>query len=187
MEPPVKTWLIGLVALTVAAPQLLAQARKPLPVTFEGVVGIAEFTESFADDCCGPARDATGVSLNLRVKERSGRLFEAGLEGGATFAGHREMKWLMAVLSIAAPRRAAPWVQIGGGLVAQPGECPADGPNTGPGCETDLKLGATVAGGIRWTVSDRLAVGVEAGYVRGKAQHSTRFTTKRLGVTFRIQ
>lgn len=182
-----KTWLIGLIVLCTGAGPLLAQTRKPLRVAFEGAVGVAELSESFSDNCCGPTRDATGLSLSVRMRERSGRLFELGLDGGATFAGHREMKWVMGVLSIAVPRRVSPWAQIGGGLVAQPGACPVDGPNTGPGCETDLKLGATAAGGIRWTVSGRLAVGVEAAYVRGKAHNSTRFTTKRLGVTLRLQ
>jgi len=182
-----KRWLVALVVLSSAAPELLAQTRKPLPVAFEGVAGLAQFIESFSDDCCGPARDAAGLSLGLRIRERSGRLFELGLEGGSTFAGHREMKWALAVLSIAAPRRVAPWAHIGGGLVAQPGECPADGPDFGPGCETDLKLGATAAGGVRWTIGDRLAVGIEAAFVRGKAKESRRFTTRRLGLTIRIQ
>ena len=182
-----KSWLVTVVVLTAAVPELLAQTRKPLPVAFEGVVGLAQFTESFSDDCCGPARDATGFSFSLRIRERSGRLFELGLEAGATFAGHREMKWGLAVLSIAAPKRVAPWVHIGGGLVGQPGECPADGPTFGPGCETDLKLGATAAGGVRWTIGERLAVGIEVAYVRAKSEDSRRFTTRRLGLTIRVQ
>lgn len=182
-----KQWLLGLVILGSAVPSVAAQTGAALPVGFEAVLGAAQLAESFSDDCCGPTRNATGSSVSVRVRAPAARLLRWGLDAGATFADHRTMKWGLAVLSVASQGRVAPWGQIGGGLVTQPGECPADGPNYGPGCQTDFRLGATAAGGALWTVSRHFAIGVEAALVRSATLNSRRFTTQRIGLTLRMQ
>lgn len=180
-------WLLSLVALGAVAPSVTAQTRAPSPIAFEAVIGVARFVQSFSDDCCGPTRAATGPSLGVRITAPASRLLRWGLEAGAAFADHRNMKWGVAVLSIGGHGRIAPWGHLGGGLLIQPGECPQDGPDYGPGCRTDFRLGATAAGGAVWSVGTHLAIGAEAGAVRSMTRNSRRFTTQRVGLTLRLQ
>lgn len=178
-------WLLPGLLVALASP-VTAQDQRPSRVVFEGAIGVARFVESFSSDCCGPARDATGSSVSLRLKGRRGRLTELGVEGGATFAGQRDMKWLMAIGSVATATRISTWAQVGAGFIAQPGECPADAPDTSPECKVQPWFGGLVTAGVRWPLVDRLAVGLEAALVRGANHNERSFTTQRIGVTLRL-
>jgi hypothetical protein len=125
--------------------------------------------------------------LSLRLKHQISPLAELGVDGGATFAGHRDMKWLMATVSISSSKRVAPWGQLGAGLIAQPGECPADGSDTSPACKTDFNLGASLVGGVRWAIANHFAIGPEISLVTGLARRERRFTTTKVGLVLRLQ
>src|ERR1700694_41571 len=165
---------------------LVAQTSKRFTLGFEAMGGIARFTESFTIDCCGPKRSAKGSSFGVRVQPRDGNWVALALEGGATFAAGRSMKWLMPVFVLTAPKRLSPWIELGSGLMAQPGECPADVPDNSPYCKTQLGLGWLVAAGLRHRLMGRLTIGVEAGFVRGAAHRQRRFTTRRIGLGFHL-
>ncbi|HUQ21210.1 MAG TPA: hypothetical protein VM099_16440 [Gemmatimonadaceae bacterium] len=153
----------------------------------EGVVGPGDLRELFSDDCCGPTRHSWGTSLGLRARRDIGNRLALGVDGGLTFASHRTMKWLMGVGSIAVANRLMPWAQLGAGLVTQPGECPADGLNYGPGCDTDFTLGAQAAAGLLWHLTEHVGLGGEGAIVRGLDKRATHFTTRRLAATVRLQ
>lgn len=161
---------------------LAAQAPTRSTVGFEAMGGIARFTESFTSDCCGPKRTATGSSFGVRIGQGGGRRATLALEGGATFAAGRSMKWLMPVFALAVPKGLTPWIALGAGLMAQPGECPADAPDTSPDCKTQLGLGWVVDAGLRHPLKGHLAISLEASLVRGAAHRERRFTAQRIGL-----
>ncbi len=152
--------------------------------SFEATGGIARFAESFTTDCCGPTRAASGSSFSVRV-QRGSRTAAFALEGGATFAGGRGMKWLMPVFALTLPKRPSPWFAVGAGLMAQPGECPADASDTSPDCTTHFVPGWLVGAGIRPSLSDHVAISLETSLVRGLVG-ARRFTTQRMGLGIRV-
>jgi hypothetical protein len=166
-------------------------------MSVEGAFGGGEVRRSYTSDCCGPGKQASGNSASVRIKRRIGRWIEIGAEGGQALTDVQDMQWLMLVAAISPATRLAPWVQLGGGMVTQPGEChqinadPAPGPEEpssfSPTCATAIKLGGAVAAGIRWRIGGRLAIGLEAAWVRGKTHIDQQFTTERLGLTVRLQ
>jgi len=93
----------------------------------------------------------------------------------------------MALGTIAARTRFAPWALVGAGLVSQPGECPADAPDTSPDCKKALTPGGLVSAGIRWRLLRHLALGVETAFVTGTTTRERRFSTERYGFTVRVQ
>ena len=173
--------------LLLVTSSLDAQASHPSRVSIELAASRAILRQSFAFDCCGPTRTAGGVGLVFRVQRPVGRLFAAGGEAGLSLTKNvRDMRWLMAIATIAGSRRLAPWAQVGAGLVIQPGECPADGSDPGPGCRVALRPGGGVTAGVRWRVGD-FAVGLEAGLVTGTSNGQRRFSTERYGFAVRMR
>ena len=173
--------------LLLAASSLGAQTVAPARVSLELVVSAATLRQSFSFDCCGPTRTADGVGVVLRVQRPVGRLLAAGGEAGLSVTRNvRDMRWLMAIGTIAGTGRVAPWAQVGGGLVIQPGECPADGSDPGPGCQVALRPGGGVAAGVRWRLGG-FAVGLEAGLVTSISNGVRRFSTERYGVSVRMR
>jgi len=71
-------------------------------------------------------------------------------------------------------------------LGIQPGECPADAPDTSPDCQLALRPAGALAGGVRCRFG-RFAVGVEAAWVSGTSDGFRRFSTERYGLTLRMQ
>jgi len=173
--------------LVLAVSSLKAQASQPSRIWIELAASRATLRQSFAYDCCGPTRKAGGVGLVFRVQRPVGRLIEAGGEAGVSLTRNvRDMRWLMAIGTIAGSRRLAPWAQVGAGLVIQPGECPADGSDPGPGCRVALRPGGGVTAGVRWRFGN-FAVGLEAGLVTGASNGQRRFSTERYGVAVRMR
>jgi hypothetical protein len=173
-------------SLSAPAP-LNSQVPKTSRVSVELGIGAATFNESFASDCCGPTREASGSAFSIRIKRHTSRLIEVGAEAGASVTPRPDMRWLMMTGAIAPIKRLAPWAQMGAGVVSQPGECPADAPDTSPDCTTALTLGAIVGAGIRWSLLSNLAIGLEAAFVTGTTRGERRFSTGRYGVTLRFQ
>jgi hypothetical protein len=97
------------------------------------------------------------------------------------------MKWLMAAGLIETGTVLMPWAHMGAGVVSQPGECPADAPDTDPACKTDVKPGGQLAVGVRWNLMPRLSIGGEAAYIRGMNSRDRHFATRRVGLTIRWQ
>jgi len=173
--------------LLLALSSLQAQAPQSSRMSIELAASRATLRQSFAFDCCGPTRKNSGVGLVFRVQRPLGRLIAAGGEAGLILANDvRDMRWLMAIVTIAGPGRLAPWAQVGTGLVIQPGECPADGSDPGPGCRVALRPGAGGAAGVRWRFRN-FAIGLEAGLVTGTSSGQRRFSTERLGLAVRMR
>jgi len=175
-----------LVALLLSlSPPLYAQRESSHPWSAEIAFGPAQTLEGFASDCCGSTRTTSGTSLSVRLMRRIHRSAEVGLDGGATLVPGRDMRWLMAVGSLTASSRIAPWIRLGAGLVGHRGECPADGSSTLSICDLDLVLGGQLAAGARWSMASRVAVGLEAELVRGTTVRERHFTTRRITATLR--
>jgi len=173
--------------LMLAAAALKAQAPKLPGVSIELGIASATFKQSFSSDCCGPTREATGSAFSVRIKRRTTRFIAVGVEVGASATPRPDMRWLMAIGTIAPSRRFAPWAQVGAGLVGQPGECPADAPDTSPDCKTAITLGGVVGVGVRWSLLSNLAIGLETAFVTGTSRGERRFSTQRYGLTLRLQ
>ena len=120
--------------LLVPVSSLRAQA------SLELAVGRATLRQSFAYDCCGaPVWKTFGSAFDVRIMWPAGRVIEAGVEGGMSVTARPDMRWLMASGAITAAGRVAPWARLGAGWVIQPGECPADAPDTSPDCRLALR------------------------------------------------
>lgn len=171
-----------------AAAPLNSQGAKPPGVSVELGIASATFKQSFFSDCCGPTREATGNAFSIRIKRQTSRLIAVGAEAGASITPRPDMRWLMAIGTIAPRGRLAPWAQVGAGLVGQPGECPADAPDTSPDCRTAITLGGAVGAGVRWNLRRNLAIGLETVFVTGTPRgEGRRFSTERYGVTLRLR
>lgn len=88
------------ILLVLTGSEGLAQAPAGSRWSVEVTGGAASFRESFPSDCCGPTRKAAGTAFALRAAHHENHLVELGAEVGATFAGGREMKWLMPVVGL---------------------------------------------------------------------------------------
>jgi hypothetical protein len=148
--------------------------------------GAARVAEAFTVDCCGPMRKSMGSTFSLRAAHRVRAGVDLGAEAGATYALARDMKWLMPVVGFSrSGRRVTPWLQLGAGFVAQPGECPADGLDTDPACEVDLNLGAQLALGVRARLAKAWSLGGEVAHLRSAEARQRNFSSQRVAVTLR--
>lgn len=172
--------------LAIPAVLLVAVSSLSAQASLELAVSRATLRQSFAYDCCGPTRRTSGAGLGFRITWPAVRLIEAGFEGGASMTSRPDLRWLMAILAVAADRRVAPWARVGAGLGIQPGECPADAPDTSPDCQLALRPAGALAGGVRCRFG-RFAVGVEAAWVSGTSDGFRRFSTEWYGLTLRMQ
>jgi hypothetical protein len=173
--------------LILAAGPLSSQEPKRSAVAVELGIASANFQQSFSSSCCGPTREATGTAFSIRIKRQASRLIALGAEAGTSLTPRPDMRWLMAIGSIAPSGRLTPWAQVGAGLVGQPGKCPADAPDTSPDCTTAITLGGVVGAGVRWGLLRNLAIGLETTFVTGTSRGERRFSTERYGITLRLQ
>jgi len=171
-----------------AFPAVLVGAVSSLSAqaSLELAVSRATLRQSFAYDCCGaPVWKTFGSAFDVRIMWPAGRVIEAGVEGGMSVTDRPDMRWLMASGAITAAGRMAPWARLGAGWVIQPGECPADAPDTSPDCRLALRPAGALAAGVRWRFG-RFAAGVEAAWVSGTSDGFRRFSTERYGLTLRL-
>src|SRR2546430_1521696 len=173
--------------LAIPAVLLVAVSSLHAQASLELAVSRATLRQSFAYDCChARAWKTSGSALDVRIMLPIGRGIEAGVEGGMRVTARPDMRWLMASGAINAAGRVAPWARLGAGWVIQPGECPADAPDTSPDCRLALRPAGALAGGVRCRFG-RFAVGVEAAWVSGTSDGFRRFSTERYGLTLRMQ
>src|SRR5437773_9610069 len=91
--------------LAIPAVLLVAVSSLSAQASLELAVSRATLRQSFAYDCCGPTRRTSGAGLGFRITWPAVRLIEAGFEGGASMTSQPDLRWLMAILAVAADRR----------------------------------------------------------------------------------
>jgi hypothetical protein len=181
----VKTSIV-VALLVVTGSECVAQGPDESRWALELSGGAATFRQVFSTECCGPTRRTAGSVYTVRAVQRRGSLLELRAElGGTLFAGGRRMHWLMPALALSRRSRVTPWLQLGAGVVLQPGQCPADSSDTDPGCDVDLNLGGQLAAGLRLRLAPTWSLGGEVGYVRGAKVDYRYFTAERVLIALR--
>src|SRR2546421_2671253 len=119
--------------LAIPAVLLVAVSSLSAQASLELAVSRATLRQSFAYDCCGPTRRTSGAGLGFRITWPAVRLIEAGFEGGASMTSRPGLRWLVAILAVAADRRVAPWARVGAGVGGQPWRGPPGRARQSPG------------------------------------------------------